>query len=116
MNANTIGAHVRAGVSRVRGYEFVPDAVTDLGALPVLSSPHVPDGRWLLAGGVVFVGEYDEVASECIAAELVACTLGQRVRPELQVSPIGFLRGRLEYLRERVGEALAKRASVADAG
>lgn len=46
----------------------------------------------LLAGGVVFVGEHGEAASAVISAELVACTLGARVRPELQMDAHARLR------------------------
>lgn len=66
---------------------FTADTATNLGGLPVVSTRTVPDGQWLVAGGTVFVGEYDEAGHEVISAELVACTLGARVRPELQVAP-----------------------------
>jgi hypothetical protein len=95
--------HVRSGVSRARDereafYPFTPDGRTDLGGIPVVSSRFVPEGKWLLGtdparGGaaVVLVGEHHGEAAACIAAELVACTLGQRRRPELRMSLGGLV-------------------------
>lgn len=75
--------HVRGGLPRARGHAFTPDSATDLYGLPVVSSPAVPDGKWLLMAGKVLVGEYRGEAHDVITAELVACTLGARRRPEL---------------------------------
>lgn len=45
------------------------------------------------------VAAHDEAAHECIAAELVACTLGQRERLELRVDIGGRMRHAFRQLR-----------------
>lgn len=58
----TANADVRGGLSRARGAEVPP---------------------------VSWVDEWSDVEADVIAAELVACTLGARSRPELRVDPAG---------------------------
>lgn len=111
-------AHVRAGsASRARGgYVFTPDRFTDLGGIPVLTSPAVPEGQALWSvdpatgAAAVFVGEHDRHAGGVIAAELVACTLGARARPELLVPGFVAPPDRLAVLVDRI------RAGVRQAG
>lgn len=111
-------AHVRAGsASRARGgYVFTPDARTDLGGIPVFTSPVVPEGQaiWSVdpatGAAAVFVGEHDKHAGGVIAAELVACTLGARARPELLVPGFVAPADRLGDLLDRI------RAGVRQAG
>lgn len=112
-------AHVRTGLPRAYGglleggHVFTMDERTDLGGIPLLTSRVVPDGQALLAtdpgtgAAVVFVGEHDEQAAAVIAAELVACTLGARCRPELRMSPQARLGAILERVGARVRERLA---------
>lgn len=59
-NGNT-NADGRAGLSRARGAQVV--------------------GQW--------VDEWSDFEADVITAELVACTLGARRRPELRVDPLG---------------------------
>jgi hypothetical protein len=89
-----------------KGHMFEPDAFTNLAGIPVHVNPMLPKGvSALLAGGVVYVRDtaaqerlaaqveaypdrlHSDEAHEVIAGELVACTLGQRVRPELMRHP-----------------------------
>lgn len=121
-------AHVRSGSAlRARvvsgGHLFTPDAATDPGGIPVLSSPLVPDGRWLwtvdpgTGAATVFVGEHDEQAAEVISAELVACTLGVRRRPELVMGPGERARASLERFSVEVSAAMQRAGeSAARAG
>lgn len=56
----------------------------------------------LQPGGFTGVLEHDEAASAVITAELVACTLGARSRPELRLDYQATLDERLRIALERI--------------
>jgi hypothetical protein len=89
---------VRVGCSRVRGLVVAEGDYCPLG---VCSAPAGHEGTCAEASGW---DEFDHSpwANDVISAELVACTLGARVRPELQMDYRVALRERLNRLLTNV--------------
>lgn len=84
------GVHVRGGVSRAGGDQV--DAMAF--ALQSLAAPAVL--------------EHDELAHEAISAELVACTLGVRRRPELMLSAEQRAMASLERFNAQITAAMVR--------
>jgi hypothetical protein len=64
----------------------VRDALARLSGLEVLLSRHV-DRAMVLEGRTLLLPQHSAEAEAAMSAELVACTLGQRDRPELVPAP-----------------------------
>lgn len=78
INNQTV-AHVRPGLSRARGAESYLATLEQVCSDDPVMLRRIADQRADLRG------EHGPTGSECIAAELVACTLGARRRPELRM-------------------------------